>query len=337
MTPKPKKVVLEAPLPKRWSLFQHVKNALLYALIRTAYATVAAVPFPILRAAAIVLGPLAYWMAVRERRTALQNLARAFPELPADEHRRLAQQMFAHLTTSAMEAVHAKRFLVGRHAVELPKSCRALLDEALAHGRGVVLVTGHIGNWELCGQVFAYAGYPVTSIAKPLYDPRLTRFVHRLRTSFGARILWRGDVSLPKEMLRVFKENAILGILIDQDTRVQGDFVPFFGIPAHTPTAAASLALRNEAPVLVAWSQRTPTGGHQIQMECCAFTPSGNLDRDTLALTAVLSQRLEAAIRQAPAQWVWLHPRFKKQPPVVDTKGGALNNQPTTPAVSAGE
>ena len=320
------KSILAASLPERWGVLQHLKNDLIYAVVRVAFLCMRLTPFAASRVFAILLGNLAALLDARDRRRAEGQLARAMPELSASECRRLARRMFVHLAVSAIEIIHTERFLDGPHAVTIPTTDKEVLEQALAEGRGVVLVTGHIGNWELCGQVIAKAGFPMTSIAKPTYDPRLTRFIHRLRTAHGHRILWRGDTNVVKEILRTFKENGILGILIDQDTRVQGIFVPFFSMPAHTPTAAASFALRARAPVLLAWSHRVGNT-HQIHFERCPYTLTHDHDADVQVLTAALSLRLETAIRAHPEQWVWLHERWKKQPTSVDRASVALNNQ----------
>ena len=231
------------------------------------------------------------------------------PSLSPGERRRIVRRMFVHLGVCAAEAIHIER-LVARGEVTLSPEARAVLDAGLAGGKGVVIVSGHVGNWELLGQMVANAGYRVTSIGKPLYDPRLTRLVHKLRTAYGMQILWRGDAGLTKEMMRVFKENGILGLLIDQRTRVQGAFVPFFGRPAHTPTAPASLALRTGAPLLVGWSHRH---GHRHLVHFESLPVEGDADReeDVVALTARLNACLEAAVREIPEQWVWLHDRWK--------------------------
>ena len=113
-------------------------------------------------------------------------------------------------------------------------------------------------------------------------------------------------------MLGVFKRGGMLAMLIDQDTRVQGAFVPFFGKPAHTPTAAATLALRAEAPVVIGTIQRSETR-HQLRFKVLEFTPTGDRDADVVALTAAMSHELEQAISRTPEQWVWMHQRWKKQ------------------------
>ncbi|MEE8408053.1 MAG: lipid A biosynthesis acyltransferase, partial [Myxococcota bacterium] len=263
----------------------------------------------------VLLGHVAATVDIPDRRRADANLERAMPELPASERRRISRRMFVHLAVSALESAHLTKILNDpRHAM-MTEEHRRLFDNAFARGKGIVAVTGHIGNWELFGQMVAKAGYPITSIAKPLYDPRLTRWVDQQRSARGMQILWRGDRSVPKKMLRVFRNNGVLALLIDQDTMVQGAFVPFFGRHAFTPTAAASMALRKDAAVIIGWSHRHGRK-HVFHFERCDFQPRGDHNADVVRLTALLSQRLEAAIREVPEQWVWLHDRWKRQPDV---------------------
>jgi len=307
--------VLAAELPARWGRLQRLKNGVIYVVLRAVHGLLAALPFRLAEALCVALGALAGVVAVGERRRALVHLAQALPELGPAAHHRIVRAMFVHFGRSLAELTHMDRFVDGPHAVRLSDAQRALFDAALAEGKGAVAVTGHIGNWELLAQVVARAGYPTTTIAKPLYDPRLTRWVHAARTRFGLGVIWRGDSAASKEMLGVFRKKAMLALLIDQDTRVQGAFVPFFGRPAHTPTAAASLALRFQAPVVVSWAHRVG-GRHELHVERLDVQPTGNDEADTLALTAELNRRLEGAIRAHPEQWVWMHRRWKQRPPV---------------------
>ncbi len=305
--------VLEAPLPAHWGPWQRAKNAVIYGFVAACLRALAWVPFRAVELFGLGLGVLAPLVARTERRRALEHLAVAFPESSPRERRRLVRRMFRHLGRAAAEVVHLRRFLEGRRAVALSPEQRALLDAAFAEGKGVVAVTGHVGNWELLAQVVAKAGYPITAIAKPTYDPRLTRLVHEGRTRYGMRVIWRGDSGASKDMIAVFKGGGMLALLIDQDTKVQGDFVPFFGRPAYTPTAAAALALRFGSPVIVAWHHRRGRE-HALHFERLAFEPGADREGDTLRLTALMTARLEQAIREAPEQWVWMHRRWRRRP-----------------------
>ncbi len=302
--------MLEEPIPERWGFFQRIKNTFIYVVARVTFWWMQLIPYALVIPFARPLGWLAALVAGSERRRAEKHLAMAMPEADPAEHRRIARAMFVHFARCLVEATHLTKFITGPHAIRLSEEHRALYDEALAEGKGLIVVTGHIGNWEMLAQVVVEAGYPATTIAKPTYDPRLTRWVHRLRSQNGLRIIWRGESGGSREMIRVFKEKGILALLIDQDTKVQGDWVPFFGRPAFTPTAAGSLAIRMGAPVLVGWVQRRGTE-HVVHFERVERPDSGDAEKDALELTARITARLEHAIRQAPEQWVWMHRRWK--------------------------
>jgi KDO2-lipid IV(A) lauroyltransferase len=306
--------VLDAPLPARWGPSQRLKNTVIYGAIRAGVAVLRLWPRALVPALATVLGRLAALLAVRERRRADAQLAAAMPALAAGDRRRIVRDMFVHLARSALEMLHLPAILEDPDATLLTPEVRQVWDEALAEGRGVVAVTGHIGNWELVAQVLARAGYPVSTIAKPLYDPRLTRWIDAERSAFGLHVIWRGNSRGARDMLRVFRQGGILALLIDQDTRVEGAFVPFFGQPAHTSTAPATLARRFGAPVVVGWGHRRGDR-HCLHFERLEYPVTEDAAADALELTARLSARLEAAIREVPEQWVWLHARWKQHPP----------------------
>lgn len=291
---------------------QRCKNTLIWLAIRAVVWSLQKLPLWLCRSLARAIGTFAFWVAGRDRHRALEQIAQAFPEKPVDEHRQIVRAMFKHLALCAFESVHMATLL--HEQVELSPENRAVLDEAMAHDKGVVAVTGHIGNWELLAQVVAHAGYPATTIARPVYDPRLTRLIHKHRTAWGLHVIWRGDNSGAKDILRVFRERGMLALLIDQDTKVQGTFVPFFGRLAYTPTAAASLALRTGAPILLGYTYRQGNR-HLFHFETFCAEVEGDREQAIERITAELTKRLEDAIRQHPEQWVWFHKRWKSQPP----------------------
>ncbi len=191
---------------------------------------------------------------------------------------------------------------------------RSVLDAALARGKGVVFISGHVGNWELLARRVALAGYPCQTIAKETTDPRTTALIEKFRASSKLKSIWRGQPGAARFMLRALRDGQILGMLIDQDTDVQSVWVPFFGRPAKTPRAAADLALRTGAAVVVGFCQRAADGRYRVVMR-----ELSTLGLDAVGLTAALSQQIEAAIREAPEQWVWMHRRWKSPPEAVIT------------------
>jgi KDO2-lipid IV(A) lauroyltransferase len=173
-------------------------------------------------------------------------------------------------------------------------------------------------------------GWPAATIAKATPDVRLNALIERARAEGGVETLWREDPATARAMIRCFKQNKILGILIDQDTHVQGVFVPFFGRPAHTPRAAADLALRFRAPVIVGTCRRLgprPGDGHEVTAVPVAYDPDApDREAEAIRLTAACTAVLEGAIRRNPAEWVWMHERWKTSPN--EGVGGAAQAKP---------
>jgi KDO2-lipid IV(A) lauroyltransferase len=210
--------------------------------------------------------------------------------------------------------------------------------EITARGKGLIYVTGHVGNWELMAQRVA-SEWPSATIARAGNNPKLTALIGRVRAEGKVETLWREDPGTARAMIRCFKQGKLLGILIDQDTRVQGVFVPFFGRPAFTPRGAADLALRFKVPVLVGWCRRRgprPGDGHEIDLVEEGYDPEApDREAEVLRLTGACTARLEAAIRAAPAEWVWMHERWKTTPADV-FEAPQANVVPKTARISGG-
>jgi KDO2-lipid IV(A) lauroyltransferase len=283
---------------RHWPWPQRVKNTALYGLMRGGLRAVQLLP---LRGVMRLGGCLAPYLFRRDARRARAQLKAALPELDADKTTR---RMFVHFAESIWELSR-----LHRSVPVLDSAARRVLDEVLSEGKGAITVSGHIGNWELLGQAIAAAGYPIATVAKPLYDPRLTLWLHEWRTIHGLKIIWHDRNNVGKSILRVLRQNSLMAFLIDQDTNTPGDFVPFFGRPAFTPTVPAALALRTGAPVIVCWHHRRAKH-HKITVERVRYMPTGDAKSDVLALTAMLTTRLESIIRSVPEQWVWLHKRW---------------------------
>jgi KDO2-lipid IV(A) lauroyltransferase len=298
------------PLRKR------AKRTARYAVVRAALAVVSALPLRLARWLGAAVGSALFSLLAHERSKALESLARAFPELSEPERTSLARRCFRYLGSVGFELACIRELdrNIERY-VEWPKADRFVLEKALGRGGGVVFVSGHVGNWELLARRVALAGFPCQTIAKETTDPRLTALIETFRSSANLRSIWRGQGGAAKQMLRALKSGEILGLLIDQDTSVQSVFVPFFGHLAATPRAAADLALRTRAALVLGFCQRQADGRYRLSMREIEPVRSGDAEADAVALTAALTAGIEAAIRLAPEQWVWMHRRWKTAPP----------------------
>jgi KDO2-lipid IV(A) lauroyltransferase len=284
---------------------------LLVGLTRAFKLAATALPFPAAIKAGGAFGSLLYYFLPRDRGRAIAHLTMAFPERGHRWVKTTARRTFVNLGKSLFEemAVDPNRL---RSAV----SFRGLdnLKAAVGQGKGVVYVTGHIGNWELMGAAVA-AEHSLSVVAAPIEPEPLNDMIVELRSRMGVRTILRSRPGAAKELIRVFRENRILGILIDQDTDVEGAFVDFMGRPAWTPTAAAQMAIKFGAPVLFGYVQRGSDNRHTITIEGpLELTRSGNDKEDIRTNTAMFTKKIENAILQNPEQWVWMHRRWRRQP-----------------------
>ena len=260
------------------------------------------------------VGRRAFRRAKKARETVLSNLARAYPEIPPEKREELARAVFEHFGMAAAECINIRKLKDLTTYVEMEPASRRVMDDIMSRGRGVVYVSAHCGNWELMARALARCGYSVNSIGRKSYDRRFTRLIDRFRREGAINTLWRGEPNLLERMTTVLKKGELMGLVIDQDTKVPGVFVPFFGKSAHTPTAASLVARKASAPIVTGFNHRLPQGGYRIVVT--EYTPSKHADireailEDTRQLTA----RIEAHVREHPKEWVWMHKRWKTRP-----------------------
>ncbi len=234
---------------------------------------------------------------------------------PPEEASRIARGLYAHLGMCVAElAWVARRLAAGSVGAWVRIEGLEHVHAALAKGKGLALVTGHIGNWELGAVAMAAAGVPLSVVARPLDNPRLDARLVALRRAGGSEVIQKRNAL--RALREVLARGRAIAILIDQDAREHGVFVDFFGRQASTIPSIAAIALRTGAPLVVTAMRREP--GHLTHV--LSFEPvdppppTGDAKEDAKRLTALLTARLEARIRQAPEQWLWMHRRWKTRP-----------------------
>ena len=260
-----------------------------------------------------VLGGLAYRPLGIRRELVERQLRESFPERDDDWVRATARAAYVHLGREG--------FALLRLASLDPEEVRARTEiegldrflDAVERGRGVVLVTGHLGNWEIGGSALAVRGVPLDVVAQRQHNPLFDRAITWARERLGMRVIERGRA--PKEGLRALRQGRVVAFVADQDARRAGVFVPFFGRLASTHRGPALLALRTGAPLFLGSALRVPGGGYRIRLEEIAVETTGEMDDVVARWTAAFTARLEAAIREAPEQYFWFHRRWKTRPP----------------------
>jgi Kdo2-lipid IVA lauroyltransferase/acyltransferase len=302
-------------LPQRWSTGQRIKNTIIYWCIVVLVACTHRLPEAVTASLGAILGWLGYYLARHERHLALEHLALAFGEaLSPVQRAAVARASFVHLGRCAGEALHAHRIIAsGPARVVFEGDGLQVYQRALSEGRGVIFCTGHIGNWELFGQIMA-SHRPVWTVARRAYDPRITRLIDDYRAAGGIRSLWRGERPLRDLIADVLARGEVMGFLVDQDMRVPGIFVPFFGRPAYTSNAPALFAISSRAAVIVGHLHRTGRV-HSVVIRRLELDWSAPPEQAVESMTRAISDQLEQAIRAVPEQWVWMHRRWKTKPP----------------------
>ncbi|GAK50955.1 lipid A biosynthesis acyltransferase [Candidatus Moduliflexus flocculans] len=257
-----------------------------------------------------------YWLLRRRRKLGFRNLTIAFGDTLSEQQKEaILKTTFRNLGKSIVETLHfptmSKEYLAEHVEIIGLEHYFA----AKAKGRGVLCLTGHIGNWEMSSHAHSAAGHPMSIVVRPLDNAYLNRTVERLRTLHGNRLLARGQNGL-KQILAALKAREMVGILMDQNTRrSKGIFVDFFGKPACTIPVIPLIALRYDVPVISAFVVRTGFDTHRLLIGAeIEMERTGDMQNDLVINTAKLNRMLEEIIRQYPDQWFWVHNRWKTQP-----------------------
>ncbi len=290
-------------------------------------ATLGVLPDPVARSVGSLLGRAAGRLLVGQRRLVEAHLAQALSGvLSPNQRRAVARRVFINLGRTAAEWLRFPHW----SRAHLQRLVRAEgvdhVRQALAEGRGAIVVSGHFGNWEMGPAYFAGLGFEGAVLARRLRYPEYEEFLYEARRRHGVPTLARGSL---KEVAEVLRRNHLIGMLPDQDVdSLEGIFVDFFGRPAYTPVGPAALSVVTGAPIIPCFVIREPNG-FRLVVEPALRAPSGVSRTESIRrLTEAWSRVVEGYIRRYPDQWVWMHRRWKTRPPATEpgapreTRGG---------------
>lgn len=285
------------------------RHVLETALLKACAAGLGALPWRAALAAGAALGGVLYRCGLR-RRVARANLELAFPDWTSRQREDVLARHYAELGRVAAEYPHLARLVrAPRQQVFASYEGDEHLDAAAALGRGVILITGHFGNFELFGASIGQR-FPVDFVFRPPSNPGAGRWLTATRAAAGVgQVTTSGGIKRVFQALRAGRFVAMLG---DQDARQEGVFVPFMGKMASTPAGPARIALATGAPIVFGAIWREVDGRHRARISP-PIVPQGD-PRDESAvreLTAQHTRLLEAAVRERPEEWFWLHRRWK--------------------------
>ena len=260
------------------------------------------------------LGALGYRPLGIRKRVVERQIAAAFPHLKHEAVVNLARASYRHLGRTFIET--ALLDSIGKDGLQaLVETVDGWeeIEEVMSKGKGAVLVTGHIGNWELAGAYVAARGVPLDVIARGMANPLFDAYINHTREVMGMTVVH--DSEAVRRTPRSLRGGRAVAFVADQGVLgLASTFVPFFGRPAKTPRGAAVFALRFDVPVVFVVALRKPNGRYRIVIERIEAPQTGERDRDVDAIVARFTQHLEKWVREVPAQYFWQHRRWKRQP-----------------------
>jgi len=274
------------------------------------------IPSGYLYAFARNIASLAFIFAVKQRRIALDSLSTAFgQEKSRQELEKIAKDCFIYIAKGAVELMFFfDKPLVLKERVDIEG--RQNLDKAIACGQGVILVSAHFGNFPLLLGKLAVDGYKAGGIMRPMHDARVEKIFLEKRNKFGVKTIY----SQPRNecvnnTISALRNNELIFIPIDQNFGTAGIFVNFFGKKAATATGPVILAQRTKAALVPCFILRQPGDRHKIIFEPALKLSEGKDPQDTILVNIQrLTDIIESYIRKYPAEWGWIHRRWKSKP-----------------------
>jgi len=286
---------------------RHRFELLLVLLVRW---VVRFLPMPAVRQLGRALGRVVYVLDGVHRRTAIRNLAAAFPSRSVQECQALTRAMFAHFGSLLLELLKFADYTREQMLAAVDHEGEERVLQAYQHGRGVLFFTGHFGYWEMQAIAAPLRTRPVSVLARPLDNPALDAMLERIRTRTGNAVIARQGAV--RRILRELAANRGIALLIDQHIHTPDAVnVSFFQRPAATTSALAALALRTGAPVIPVFALPLPHGRYRLVYEHAVEPPSSDSADAIREFTQRCTDVLEMYVRRHPELWLWMHRRWR--------------------------
>ena len=286
-----------------------------FALVWGMVGAMRAMPRAAARWVGTEVGKTAFWGIRRLRHVGLRNLEIAYPDRDAAWRERTLRAVYRNLGLQLAEFCQMSDYTLEQASAFIDYDG---LDHYLAardRGQGVLVLTGHLGAWELSSFYHSLAGYPMGLVIRRLDNPLVDALVNRIRCLHGNRVIHKDDFA--RGLISAMREGQTVGILMDTNmTPPQGVFVPYFGVQACTASGLAKVALKTDAAVLpgfLLWNEArqryTLCFGERINL-----LRTGDAEADVVANTAAFTAAIERYVRANPDQWLWMHRRWKTRP-----------------------
>lgn len=270
-------------------------------------------PLPFLYFLGTLAGSLLWWLPNNRKQVALRNIGACLPEMSVANQRALVRRALTHEVLTLLECPYLW-FAPADKVSKLIRERRGaeLVSDALKQGKGVILLTAHLGSWEACGMTQSLL-HPMTGLYKP-QKGEVDRVIYEGRSRFGVKLVATEGGKMRQVLRPLLENHETVYFMPDQDPPAgRGVFVPFFGVSAHTPVLVSKLVQHSGAPVVYFFGERLPWGRGFIVHYLPA--PPGIDDPDLLKSAAAVNAGIEACVRKCPEQYWWGYARFRRRAP----------------------
>ena len=289
------------------------RESLEFAAVRAMVALLGVLPREASRWVGAGIGAAAFSLLGRLRKTGLRNLELAYPEKSETERLGILRLEYRSLGWQMAEFCQMSKYTAESASTFIRYEGLENYLGAREKGKGVLVVTGHLGAWELSSFYHSLMGYPMSLVIRRLDNARVDALVNAIRTQHGNRVIHKDDFA--RGLITAMHSGETVGILMDTNmTPPQGVFVPFFGVEACTASGLARVALRSGAAVLpgfLVWEESEKKYVLRFGEELELIRGS---EDDVTANTALFTAAIEAYVRRYPEQWLWVHRRWKTRP-----------------------
>jgi KDO2-lipid IV(A) lauroyltransferase len=291
----------------------------LYIVLRTVFMILGMFPYAMAPQVGAWLGRIVRFLDRRHALVAAKNLERTRGICPPDAIPAFIDRLYGHIGLSAVEMLMLPGLIDRGQLHEFTRFERFDVAEELRRkGKGLIVVIGHLGNWEVVGLAICKAGHPLNSLARPIENPWIDAYLTRFRTSTGQKIIPKHHAL--GEMVRVLHRNEILIVQVDQNAKSAGVMTDFLGQPASTHRSPALLSLKYGTPIVVANIYREKNLHHCVLSDPLLPEDFRGAADPVQALTQAYTSKFEECVRAHPEQWFWVHDRWKE----ADKRAAAL-------------
>jgi KDO2-lipid IV(A) lauroyltransferase len=273
-------------------------------------------PRGVARAVGAGIGSIALRALKRLRQVGMRNLGLAFPEMSEQEREELLRSVYRNLGHLLAEFCQMPKYSAESASRFIRYEGLENYLEARARGKGVLVLTGHLGAWELSSFYHSLMGMPMGMVIRRLDNPLVDEFVNRIRCQHGNRVIHKDDFA--RGLIASMRSGETVGILMDTNmTPPQGAFVPFFGVEACTALGMSRIAQKTGATVVPGFLLWEESERQYVLRfgEALEVADSGDAEQDAIVNTAAFTAAIEGYIRRYPEQWLWMHRRWKTRPP----------------------